>query len=570
MRVDKRKIIICISLIVLSIIRIVLTYNYRIFPIMAGEDDYLMVNWAWSIIDGKWLGDYQYSTLMKGPIFSFILAMLFKFKISYVFFVNVFYVASCLFFIFAIRKKIKNDYLLIPLFAVLAFNPIMFSREVMQRVYRNALIPSFSLLLIAGYIGAYINRNEKIYKYLFYIFALCGILPLFYYLREDSIWLVPYLIFMSASIAISLLLRIKKEKWIIISLKIVALIVPVVFISLLGLKIEKKNETFYGLRIKSALNDSYFTEAIRAIYAVKPNVNIDRVNVTQEKAIRMTMVSPAFTEIYPHLAKYMGGYNTFDSNPSDFECEDGWFLWAMRLAVSSAGYRNVVQEEDIYKRIADELNYAMESGQIEKQRTMPSALLSPYKKGYFGKTIAKIIESVSYTASYKDISIQNRVEVTQDENYYNEINKKFENLTNDKSLVVLASSNPQSELVINTAVITGITFAYRITGQILLIVGLVLYLVLVVNMIKDIRNKKYDTIELFIISSGVLGLLFTLIAGIAYNDVATAYSIKVLYLCGAYPLVAVFSILPIFYGFPYFLKKRNESKEKAKIIQFPR
>jgi uncharacterized protein with PQ loop repeat len=212
----------------------------------------------------------------------------------------------------------------------------------------------------------------------------------------------------------------------------------------------------------------------------------------------------------------------------------------------------------------------MESGQIEKQRTVPSALLSPYKKGYSGKTIAKIIESVSYTASYKDISIQNRVEVTQDENYYNEINKKFENLTNDKSLVVLASSNPQSELVINTAVITGITFAYRITGQILLIVGLVLYLVLVVNMIKDIRNKKYDTIELFIISSGVLGLLFTLIAGIAYNDVATAYSIKVLYLCGAYPLVAVFSILSIFYGFPYFLKKRNESKEKAKIIQFPR
>lgn len=557
MKIEKKTIIICTILIFLSIIRIVLTYNYRIYPIMAGEDDRLMVKWAWSIIEGKWLGDYQYNTLMKGPIFSFILATLFKLKIRYLVFVNIFYVTACLYFIFSIRKLMKNKYLLIPLYAILIFNPIMFSREVTQRVYRNSLIPIFSILLISGYIGAYLNRNEKLYKYLFYILTLCGILPLFYYMREDSIWLVPYVVFMSFAIMISLLLRIKKEKWYLILLKIVALILPIICTSLLGWKIEKKNETFYGLKIKNALSDSNFVEAVRAIYAVKPNIYIDRVTVTQEKALRMAIVSPSFTEIYPKFSEYLGGYNSFDSNPSDFECEDGWFLWALRLATNSSGYRNIQQEEDIYIRIADELNYAMDNGLIEKQDTMPSALLSPYRKGYFNKIVSKIIEGFIYTSSYKDIAIQNEFEYLADKNTIDEAEKEYENLTKEKSLVLYENGEKlDSELEINTKIIKAIIFLYKITGIFLLILGIIGYIIIIIRMIGDIKNKKYDMVQVFITVSGILGLLFTLIAGIAYNDVATAYSIKALYLCGAYPLLTAFCVLSIIYGISCFTSRK--------------
>ncbi len=564
MKINKKTIIICISFIIISVIRITLTYNYRIYPIMAGEDDFLMVKWAWSIIDGKWLGDYQYNTLMKGPIFSYILAMLFKLKIRYFLFVNVFYLLACLSFIFSIRKIVKNKYLLILLYTVIVFNPIMFSREVTQRVYRNALIPTFSILLLAGYIGSYLNRNEKIYKYLFYIISLCAILPLFYYMREDSIWLIPYVAFMSLSIAIALILRIKKEKKIFIILKVALLMLPILSTSLLGWKIEKKNEDFYGMKIKNVLSDSNFIEAVRAIYAVKPNKYVDRVTVTQEKALRMTTVSPSFTEIYPYLVQYMGGYNTFDSNPSDFECEDGWFLWALRLATNATGYKNIQQEEDIYKRIADELNEAMDKGLIEKQDTMPSALLSPYREGYFGKTVLKIFESFGYTASYKDIAIQNKFEYTSDESFCNEIKNNYENLTNEKSLIVIENTtDSDTELIINTKIIEIITIIYRVTGLLLFIIGVISYLVVVVKMTIDLKNKKYDKVEKFIVSSGVIGLLFTLIVGIAYNEVATAYSIKVLYLCGAYPLMSIFSVISIIYCISCFYQKEVENSEKT-------
>ena len=563
MKLSKKHIIICVSLIILSIIRIVLTYNYRIYPILAGEDDQLMVKMAWSIIDGKWLGDYQYNTLMKGPVFPYILYILFKFKIRYLDFVNVFYVIACLYFILSVKKIVHNKYLLISIFAILVFNPIMFSREVMQRVYRNSLVPSFSILLLSGYFGVYLNRNEKLYKYLFYIISLCGILPLFYYIREDSIWLVPYVIFMSFVTIIALLVRIKDNKKNIIVLKVALLILPIFSTCIMGWKIEKKNEAFYGMKIKNVLSDSSFVDAIQAIYAVKPNIEIDRVTVTQEKALRMTKVSLAFTEIYPRLVQYMGGYNSFDSNPHDFECEDGWFLWALRLATNSTGYKNIQQEEDIYNRIANELNEAMNNGLIEKQNTMPSALLSPYKKGYFSKTIFKIIESIGYVLSHKDIAIQNEFEYIQDENIVKEIENSYENLTNEKSLIVLNDDNVlNKELVLNTSIISGLIVLFKWISPVVFIFGVFSYIFLIIKMILDLKEKKTEQVEKFIISSGVLGLLFTLIVGIAYNDVATAYSIKVLYLCAAYPLITIFSLLTIVNVIPclrtFFLKRLKE------------
>ena len=462
MKINKKCLIIVFSFFVIILLRIALTYNYRIHVINSGEDDALMVNWALSMQDGKWLGEYKYNTLMKGPIFSFILVTLHRLNIKYFLFVNIFYVASCTMFIFSIRRIIKNKYLLISFFIILVFNPVMFSREVTQRVYRNALIPSFAVFLVSGYIGAFLNSKDNLLSYFLYIGILSVGLPLFYYLREDSIWLVPFIIFMTISTLVMLLLNMKKTSKSILIVKCLLLFVPIIAIGLLGQKIERKNEIFYGLRTQNVLSDSNFTDAIKAIYSVKPNKVVDRVTVTQEKALRMTTVSLSFSEIYPKLTELMVGYNAFDSNPNDFECEDGWFLWALRLAVGLSGYNNIQQEQDIYKRIADELNDAMDNGLIEKQNVMPSALLSPYRKGYAGKTMKKIFECFSYVVSCKDIYIQNKVEVTTDEETYKNEVYKVEVLTNEKASLEPGKENGEYEELINkTKIISIIIYIYK-------------------------------------------------------------------------------------------------------------
>ncbi len=64
-------------------------------------------------------------------------------------------------------------------------------------------------------------------------------------------------------------------------------------------------------------------------------------------------------------------------------------------------------------------------------------------------------------------------------------------------------------------------------------------------MIINVVKKNKELIEEWVVISGVLGAAFTIIVGIAYNNVATAYSIKPLYLCGAYPLIIIFECLSL-------------------------
>ena len=115
--------IICFILLILSIIKQILVYNFPILPLTgAGEDDALMVKWAYTLLDKKWLGSYAYNTLMKGPVFPIILVVLYKLNIKYLTFTTLFYTTSCLLLILSIKDLFKNKYWLILIYAVILFN----------------------------------------------------------------------------------------------------------------------------------------------------------------------------------------------------------------------------------------------------------------------------------------------------------------------------------------------------------------------------------------------------------------------------------------------------------------
>ena len=561
--------IIILFIILITIIKHTLVSNFPILPLTgAGEDDALMVKWAYSILDGKWLGEYQYNTLMKGPVFPLLLTKLYKYNIKYLFFITLFYTVSCILFIFSIRKLIKNKYLIIPIYLIILLNPIMYSTEVFQRVYRNSLIPSFALLIPACYFGMYLNRNEKVYKYIFWSLVASISLPLFYYTREDSMWIVPFIIFMMFTIIITSIIKVLKEKKNIISFfaKIVFLILPIITFMAFGEKIAKKNESIYGLKTKNVLSDSYFKDALDAIYAVKPENNIEGVTLTQEKARRIASVSTSFNSMYPFVVEMLGGYGALDRIPEDGECEDGWILWALRSAANKAGYDTLEKEQELYKKIAEEINNAMDKGLLQRQMTMPSPLLSPYQKGYAFKTMKSFLKGLIYISTFKDITITNSDIVEKRSDAYNAV-KKFEVISHERALyfedttvdgIKIDELKDQEEYINSLEnkknILNGFTKGYSVIGIILLIVGPVSYIILTIKMIKSIIKKDYYYNEKWFIASGILGAFFTLLAGVSYNEVATAYSLKVLYLCGTYPLFLAFGIIT----FCMILEKRLE------------
>lgn len=556
---NKDIIIVVCAIIILSILKQLLIQGFPVVAYVgAGEDDALMVKLAYNILDGKWLGEYKYNTLMKGPVFPILLALLYKLKLPFIFSMTSLYTISSIVFMIAIRKFIKNKYWFIGIFAILLFNPIMYSADIIQRIYRNALIPSFSLLITGSYIAMFLRRNEK-NRYLITWSLIAGVsLSTFYYTREDSMWIVPFVIFITIATIIFKLVEEKKINLEVIS-KTIFVVIPIIMLVLFGKCIALKNEKCYGLKTKNILSESNFTAALNAIYSVRPNKMIDCVTVTQEKVDRMAAVSPSFETIAPKLHETIGGLGRLDRNLDDSEIEDGWVLWALRTAVEESGYNTLAAEQDIYARIATELNSAMEQGLLERQHVMPSPLLSPYRKNYTFNLFKSVLESIRYVSTFDKLAISNETLTTDTDNHLQAV-QRFENISNERALYTEKALSgdenrikEQQEYVDSLSICSNICNIlikiYSILGVIFGIIAIIYYIVLTVRIVLEFLHKEYKNIQKWIVLSGILGTLFTLILGISYNNVATCDSIKYLYLCGTYSLYIAFCGLSVYNAF---------------------
>ena len=154
-------------------------------------DDALMLEQANSILQGKWLGDYNSLTLVKGPLTPMFIALLSKLHIPFLLGQEVLYDISCLFLVHAISKTIKNKKVIYVIFAILLYNPITFSSEIC-RVYRDGLYTSLTMLLVAFSYSIFFNRKYSLKKQIKYFIGLGITISALYLCREESIWLLPF------------------------------------------------------------------------------------------------------------------------------------------------------------------------------------------------------------------------------------------------------------------------------------------------------------------------------------------------------------------------------------------
>lgn len=207
------QIIFLITVILLVVVRINIILGLPIYGyIDYVDDDQLQVHQAKSLLEGNWLGNYGYNTLLKGPVFPMFLAFICFFKIPYIFSITFVYTIACCLFIYSIKDVIKNKIALLIVLAFMLFNPIMFSSS-FQRVYRNSLTPTLAITLISFFNIALVNRNQNnITKYTIGLILASIVFPFFYYVREDSIWLVPFILFYSFIILTNIISEFVKKK----------------------------------------------------------------------------------------------------------------------------------------------------------------------------------------------------------------------------------------------------------------------------------------------------------------------------------------------------------------------
>jgi hypothetical protein len=520
----------------------------------AGHDDRLMINMADSLSNGAWLGEYSEKTLVKGLFFPLFLVANDVLGIPYSLSIPGIYSLACMSFVFGIKRLFQTEFPLYIIFLALLFNPISFADETFLRVYRNGLTATQALIISGSMFAVYLTRFEKKrFQILWAISAGLGLASL-WHTREDGIWIIPLVLGVIVITSISIILqkelqtKDKVKKTIITVIPVMILIVSTIIISSI-------NYAHYGVYTSNELNKSNFTNAIKLIYSVAANEEVERAAVPRSTISKIYEVSPTLNTIKEELESSLDRWSWYEKDAKVRQVEDGFFFWALREAVANAGYyENAVKANDFYENLAKELEVGFESGELNRRSTMPSALMSPWRDGYWEELPIAFFRTINYVVRFEAIKTSMTDSIDDGKNGI----LLFEEMTNNSARI---KGEPISLGVqVRLALLNGITGIYQIIGFIAFVAAILAYgLISIFIFIKKLRNK-YGLMDCWLVLSALLFSACVLAGGVAYTDISAYVAISYWYLAGAYPLIIAFNAIVLYKITEIFVKMIYEKK----------
>lgn len=536
------------------IIKLILMKDVTIYAITtAFADDQLMVHIAEKLLRLNWLGGYNHYTLAKGCFFPFFLAVGKFFHIDFISCVQIFYALSCYLFLRAIRPVICFQWTIYPFYLLMLFNPIMASSEVIQRVYRNSITPAQVLLVFGGQLGFYLRyQYGKKFSMKWAIVTTCGFISL-WFSREDTIWVVPFLIVSAVVIFLKAIIHgffhnvtcKKRVQYIII------LLLPFLALPACRLPITLINGVVYNSWTDNELTHGAFPKVMKALYAIDMEEPTPYTSIGREKIEKVYEISPTLASIQDSLDAVMDLYaaqsGRIEENKKCGNVENGWFFWALRDAVQLEGYYKDGRTADrFYQPIYNEIEIAFKNGKLRQKATMPSALMPPWQPGMLSSLLSTIAQADAYVSSENELFLLDRIAVDDGSDGI----ARFEWITGRHA--VRAVSSIDSYIYSDSLAYNDSNFSYsffnslagifQIISMPLASIGKICSLILL--LLFFIKKQKQNA-SILLMLSDIAGGLLCLYAGVAYNELRSCSSIAYMYLCGAYPLTQVFSVLAI-------------------------
>ena len=374
-----------------------ITYNIH--------DDQLMIQMAYNLLNGNWLGDYNNRTLVKGITYPLFLVINHGLGLPYTFTLTAVYGLVCWFFTHVLRNFFHNKIILGIIFTFLYFLPSCQSLETLVRVYRNSMAPVLALLVIAMLWEMYFRRNCKWNIAFFILTGLC--FAAFWNLREDSIWLMPVFLVGCIITAIQMGVDHKLRVGKFFHAKLLLVVIPLVVFSLCNVGIKAVNYHNYGIFVRNELSEGGFANLMKAIYAVEPEEDIVRVSTPKSTVDRLYQVSPSFATLQTALdANFNAGWDQNDGT-LDGQIQDGWFFWCLRDCIVQSGYTTPTIINDFCQQAADEINQALDNGTLEKRSgmVMPTSIMSPWRSEYAKELPLAALDTFAAIARYEDFNL---------------------------------------------------------------------------------------------------------------------------------------------------------------------
>ena len=260
----------------LAVIKQYLVYDLPIYAISnALPDDGLMVYLAENLRNGQWLGSYQRLTLAKGIGYPLFLALSSLSPFGYLSLSSLFYTVSVLCMVYAVRPLFKNYRSLAILYAALLFCPVSTALVTFQRVYRNSISAAQVLLIIGSFAGVYFRREWEIKRQLPWIVGGIAGLVSFYYTREDAIWIMPFVLMVTALYLIMVGIRFWRFNKKDLICRAVLILLPLLATGVTGKAIGFLNNHYYGTSVVNELNEGAFARMMKTIYSVEDEKELE-------------------------------------------------------------------------------------------------------------------------------------------------------------------------------------------------------------------------------------------------------------------------------------------------------
>lgn len=536
--------VLIIILILATIFRIWLAIKIPLYAQAGADfDDFLYTKYAVSHIKGDWLGEFEVKTLAKGASFSIFIAATYLSGIPYSVALISVYILASIIFIIAIRKYINNKWFLCILYLMLLFSPVMFHIENTQKIYRGGLIVAFSLLTIGSIIGLFGTKNGSRKDALKWSLLSGFSLSFFWFIKEDSIWIMPFVLGVIGSIIIYYIIKRKTIKNIISRSIIVTL--PIIILLLSNITYCTINYLKYGEYTVTDRNGTYFKNVINDLLLIKDEKK-DNIWITKNMMYKAIEVSPTLKTIEKEIDNmYVNSWALVDGG----EIEGDIIFWIIKETVNDAGvYSNGGKYvNDFYKKIHEELKTAFEEGKLEKNEAI---YLSPVANGfklnefkYFYDTTKEAIPMlITYDRNETSVNVAT-----------GDLNKiiLMQNLANSYVILPNTDESLLKPFYYVVSIANIIVNIYQKTGVLVFGLGILGLIVLVIRTIIELARKNYKNLEISLIVLYLIATAFVLLFGVEWFCNAFGNS-SILghiynYTCGIIPIMQILEIIGIYY-----------------------
>jgi hypothetical protein len=357
----------------------------------ATHDSQLFLKLGLSIVSGRWLGDYNELTLIKGIGYPVFLAVGHLAGIPINLFQAAFYFTACYFLSATVYDFAKSYALFWSLLVVLLLLPPMYDSGASSNILREYFYTAATVFFVT-FLFRLLFFDPQLLSYA--SAAFLGVsLAAVWLTREEGLWILPGFVVM---LVLAYLTTERSALRYRAMLFMSGMFVFALLVCLVGLT----NRIVYGRFSINEITEPPFQTALVALQRASYPYWRPYVAIPRDARLRLYEVSPTFAELKNFFDPVNGptpwqdGCGQLPETCGDIAAS--WFPWALREAAKTVGaYATANTAAEFYARIAQEVQSRCDSQELPCASYLPTLIppftLTPTQISTFPKRLLSVL-----------------------------------------------------------------------------------------------------------------------------------------------------------------------------------